>query len=42
MMPGGGYVAGASHDTILVETPAKNVVAMLDAVREFGIYDKKG
>lgn len=38
MMPGGGYVAGASHDTILEETPVENVVAMFDAVREFGVY----
>ncbi len=36
MMPGGGYVAGASHDTILEETPVENVLAMFDAVREFG------
>ena len=38
MMPGGGYVAGASHDTILEETPVANVLAMFDAVREFGVY----
>jgi uroporphyrinogen decarboxylase len=38
MMPGGGYVAGASHDYILEETPVENVVAMSDAVREFGVY----
>ena len=36
--PGGGYVAGASHDTILEETPVENVLAMFDAVREFGVY----
>jgi uroporphyrinogen-III decarboxylase len=41
MMPGGGYVAGASHDTILEETPVDNVVAMFDAVREFGVYGKQ-
>src|SRR5208283_198535 len=35
MKPGGGYVAGASHDTILEETPVENVVAMFDAVTEF-------
>jgi uroporphyrinogen-III decarboxylase len=40
MTPGGGYVAGASHDYILEETPVKNVVAMFDAVTEFGIYHK--
>ena len=38
MMPGGGYVAGASHDTILEETPVENVIAMFEAVREFGVY----
>jgi uroporphyrinogen-III decarboxylase len=38
MMPGGGYVAGASHDTILEETAVANVLAMADAVREFGVY----
>lgn len=38
MKPGGGYIAGASHDTILEETPVENVVAMFDAVREFGVY----
>ncbi|MFP4563835.1 MAG: uroporphyrinogen decarboxylase family protein [Spirochaetia bacterium] len=35
MSPGGGYVAGASHDTILEETPVENVLAMFDAVEEF-------
>lgn len=38
MAPGGGYIAGASHDTILEETPVENVLAMFDAVREFGSY----
>ena len=38
MAPGGGYVAGASHDYILGETPVENVLAMFDAVREFGVY----
>jgi uroporphyrinogen decarboxylase len=41
MMPGGGYVAGASHDTILEETPLENVIAMFDAVSEFGDYTKR-
>jgi uroporphyrinogen-III decarboxylase len=35
MAPGGGYVAGASHDSILEETPVENVLAMFDAVDEF-------
>jgi uroporphyrinogen decarboxylase len=38
MMPGGGYVAGASHDWILPETPLENVLAMFDAVQELGRY----
>ena len=38
MMPGGGYVAGASHDAILEETPLENVLAMFDAVEEYGNY----
>ncbi len=40
MKPGGGYVAGASHDTILEETPVENVLAMFEAIREFGTYGK--
>ncbi|MHC4658080.1 MAG: uroporphyrinogen decarboxylase family protein [Planctomycetota bacterium] len=39
MKPGGGYVAGASHDTILEETPLENVVAMFDAIKQFGCYN---
>lgn len=35
MAPGGGYVASASHDTILEETPVENVLAMFDAVADF-------
>lgn len=38
MMPGGGYIAGASHDSILEETPVENVLAMCDAVMEYGRY----
>jgi uroporphyrinogen-III decarboxylase len=38
MMPGGGYIAGASHDTILEETSVENVLAMFDAVNEYGKY----
>jgi uroporphyrinogen-III decarboxylase len=41
MKPGGGYVAGASHDWILEETPVENVLAMFDAIREFGGYDSE-
>ena len=38
MKQGGGYIAGASHDTILEETPVENVLAMFDAIQEFGKY----
>ena len=38
MKPGGGYVAGASHDTILEETAVENVLAMFDAIKDFGEY----
>jgi uroporphyrinogen-III decarboxylase len=38
MMPDGGYIAGASHDSILEETAVENVLAMVDAVREYGRY----
>ena len=35
MAPGGGSVAGASHDYILPETPLPNVLAMFDTIREY-------
>ena len=38
MMPGGGFVAGASHDYILEETPVTNVLTMFDTIQEFGRY----
>jgi uroporphyrinogen decarboxylase len=38
MKPGGGFIAGASHDWILEETPVANIVAMADAVMEYGRY----
>ena len=38
MMGGGGFIAGASHDTILEETPVENVLAMFDAIDEYGKY----
>jgi uroporphyrinogen decarboxylase len=40
LMPGGGYVAGASHDWILPETPLENILAMFDAIAEFGVYER--
>ena len=38
MMPGGGFIAGASHDFILPETPLENVLAMFDTIEEYGKY----
>jgi uroporphyrinogen decarboxylase len=38
MKPGGGYIAGASHDTILEETPVENILAMFDTIKEYGVY----
>lgn len=35
MAPGGGYVAGASHDYILEETPLENVLAMFDTIKAY-------
>jgi len=35
MAPGGGYIASASHDYILEETPVANVLAMFDTVAEY-------
>ena len=35
LSPGGGYVAGASHDYILEETPLENVLAMFETVQEY-------
>jgi len=37
LAPGGGYVLGAVHN-IQAEVPVENVLAMLDAAREFGRY----
>lgn len=38
MKPGGGYIAGASHDYILPETPVENILAMFDEIHEYGRY----
>ncbi len=38
MKPGGGYIASASHDYLLPETPVENVIAMFDTIREYGSY----
>lgn len=37
-MPGGGYVAGPSHDYVLAETPLENLLAMYDTIHEYGVY----
>jgi len=36
MKSGGGFIAGASHDYILEETPLENVLAMFDTIHEYG------
>jgi uroporphyrinogen decarboxylase len=38
MKPGGGFIAGASHDYILEETPVENVRAMFETIKTFGKY----
>ena len=38
MKPGGGFIAGASHDYLLEETPVENVHAMFDTIKRDGIY----
>jgi len=35
MSPGGGYIAGASHDYILEETPLENVLFMFDTILNY-------
>lgn len=37
LAPGGGYMVGAVH-TIMDDVPAENILAMVDAVEEFGRY----
>lgn len=39
MKPGGGFIAGASHDYILPETPLENVLVMMDIIGELGNRD---
>jgi uroporphyrinogen decarboxylase len=38
MKPGGAYVASPSHDYLLPETQADNVLALYETIREFGGY----
>ncbi len=35
MTPNGNYIAGASHDSILEETPVENVLAMFDVITSY-------
>jgi len=35
MAPGGGYIAGASHDWLLEETPLPNVLTMFETIRDY-------
>lgn len=37
--PGGGFMCGAVH-TIMNDVPPENVLAMVDAVKEFGEYPR--
>jgi uroporphyrinogen decarboxylase len=37
LAPGGGFMLGAVH-TVMNDVPAENVLAMVDAVEEFGRY----
>lgn len=39
--PEGGYMLASVH-TIMNEVPAENILAMVDAVEEFGVYPLKG
>ena len=39
--PGGGYVVGSYHN-IQAEVPPENILAMVEAVREFGTYPLRG
>jgi uroporphyrinogen-III decarboxylase len=36
MRPGGGFIAGASHDYLLEETPVENVYAMFETIKSYG------
>ena len=38
---GGGYMLATVH-TVMNEVPAENVLAMVDAVEEFGHYPLQG
>lgn len=41
MAPGGGYLLAAVH-TVMDEVPPENILAMVDAAREFGTYPLGG
>ncbi len=37
LAPGGGFIAAAVH-TIMNDVPPENILAMVDAIEEFGCY----
>ena len=39
MKPGGGFIAGASHDYLLGTTPVENVQAMFETIQIHGYYE---
>jgi len=38
MKPGGGFIAGASHDFVLEETPVENIHTMFETINSYGRY----
>jgi len=38
MKPGGGFIAGASHDYLIEETPVENVHTMFETIKSYGKY----
>lgn len=38
LMPGGGFLAGTAHESILADTPVENVLAMCETIRQHGTY----
>jgi len=39
MKPGGGFIAGASHDYLLETTPVENVLTMFETIQNHGYYE---
>jgi hypothetical protein len=38
LKPGGGFIASASHDYLLEESPVENVLAMFETIKSYGKY----